>query len=63
MVVTTDVRVEERGAHVILGDRVETVSATYGVLRSGESRPGTFVIDRKGIIRFEYRAGQKPGLK
>ena len=61
LVVTTDARVEERGAHVILADRVETLSATYGVLMDGASRPATFVIDPNGVIRFEYRAGQKPG--
>ena len=61
---TTDVRVEERGSHVILADRAATVSATYGVAfqaLGGANRPATFVIDREGIIRFEYRAGQKPG--
>ena len=54
LVVTTDARVEERGAHVILADRVETLSATYGVLLGGESRPATFVIDRSGAISFLY---------
>ena len=62
--VTTDARVEERGAHAILADRMATVSATYGVafqVLGGANRPATFVIDRSGTIRFEYRAGQKPG--
>ena len=64
LVVTTDVRVEQRGAHVILADRAATVSATYGVafqVLGGVNRPATFVIDREGVIRFEYRAGQNPG--
>jgi HEAT repeat protein len=63
-VITTDARVEERGCHVILADRAATVSATYGVafqVLGGANRPATFVIDRQGIIRFQYRAGQKPG--
>src|SRR5439155_11983029 len=49
---------------VILADHAATVSATYGVafqVLGGVNRPATFAIDREGVIRFEYRAGQKPG--
>jgi len=48
----------------ILPDPAATVSATYGaafqrlVERTGwwTNRPAIFVIDRDGVIRFEYRA-------
>jgi hypothetical protein len=64
LVVTTDARVRERGAHAILADRAATVSATYGVafqMIGTANRPATFVIDRDGVVRFAYRAGQTPG--
>ena len=54
---------DDKGGFVfpVLGDPACTVSATYGVAYQGMhglfNRPGTFVIDRDGIIRHEVKKG------
>src|SRR5262249_19565438 len=47
----------------ILSDTPIVVSATYGVpfQFGGGNRPAQFVIDHKGMLRFVYLAGMKPG--
>src|SRR5262249_24313159 len=47
----------------ILSDIAPVVSATYGVpfQFGGGNRPAQFVVDRKGILRYVYLAGMKPG--